>query len=258
MAAQEIEKYDPQLPAGLSGLSKEALSALSEDAVGDLLRGYARLGRFTQWVLGDIAAHVGIQYGDGRLREHAKEAGIEYNTLIEYRRVSQAYGEKSRRLDISWSVHQVFAAERDRLVLIGRDGWTVAAARDAVAYRRSRRGALPATKSTQPREPIAQVRAERDAARQELAQIRREEADARQARSAAIAAQMDQPGCAPDRPCHKKITELQARVAELEADLAKVREWARDYQDEYGRFEDIARRLHGVRPAAQELQNSAV
>jgi hypothetical protein len=75
------------------------------------------------WLKGDIAREVETHYGDGDLEKFAELVGESLSTIESYRTVATAYpDEKSRRLDISWSVHQVFASQDDRAALIA--GWT--------------------------------------------------------------------------------------------------------------------------------------
>lgn len=90
------------------------------------------------WALGDLALEVQTSYGENTLERFADEIGVSFDSLKQYRFVAARY-ENGRRLPhLNWSVHQAFAALDDRHdVLASRPVWTVAAARDFVAHRKS-------------------------------------------------------------------------------------------------------------------------
>jgi hypothetical protein len=114
----EVVPWAPVLPASLDGLGWAQLVEL-----GRFVEGSAR-----QWLLGDLAARVTAdsRYGQRMLRKYADEIGVPYNTLREYRAVSRAWPQNDRRLSLSWSVHQAFAALDDRAeLLVSRDDWTL-------------------------------------------------------------------------------------------------------------------------------------
>jgi hypothetical protein len=271
VSGQEIERYDPQLPADLSG-------AEYADLV-DLGRQFHHHLSLFRWALGDIAAHVEISYGEGRLQQYASDLGIEYETLRVYRWVSQQYPQSVRRVTLSWSVHRVLAAEEDRLDLI-QSNYTVAGAKEGVARRReAEQDALPApapspspsTRSPTTRQPSAKDRK----ITQQAATIARYENTIAGLRGAldvagernmqAVTATMHDHVCTfrATRTCAGcgavedadeaseagLVTRLENRVAELEAQKASVQQWAVNYQARNGgSFKDIELRL-----AAQEL-----
>ena len=87
------------------------------------------------WSLGDIAATVKPTYGDETIQRLADDIGVEYRTLLDMRRVADAYS-VSERSEVSWTVHQVFASEADRAELVQLQ-WSVSEARAEIARRRS-------------------------------------------------------------------------------------------------------------------------
>jgi hypothetical protein len=105
-----------------------------------------------QWRLGDLALEVeqiggrgGLPTGaEARLRQFAGEIGVAFKTLNEYRYVASRWPVDSRRLELAWSVHHVFAplADRDEVVQ-SRKRWTTHAAREHAAWRRQRPDVRP-------------------------------------------------------------------------------------------------------------------
>lgn len=86
-----------------------------------------------QWRLGDLASSIETTYGESDLEKYAKEIGVEYGTLREYRRVAVAYGNANRLANLSWTHHFVVAALPDRnhyLRLATEEGWSVARLRE--------------------------------------------------------------------------------------------------------------------------------
>jgi hypothetical protein len=63
-----------------------------------------------QWELGDLAAEVVVKYGTESLQEYARAIGLDYGTLLNYRRVSKRFPFSRRREDVSWSHHERAAA----------------------------------------------------------------------------------------------------------------------------------------------------
>lgn len=103
---------------------------------------YARLWREVDsranWVKGEIAARVVTRYGENTLAEFAEKTGESVTSLRAYRTVRQKWDENSRRLEISWSVHQALASQEDRADLIAsQETWTVDQARALVSERRA-------------------------------------------------------------------------------------------------------------------------
>jgi hypothetical protein len=86
------------------------------------------------WDLGDIALNIEPIYGEETLQRLVDDIGIEYKTLLDYRWVAQAY-EESERSGNSWTVHQVFAGQPDRVALVRQKSWTVREARREVSRR---------------------------------------------------------------------------------------------------------------------------
>jgi hypothetical protein len=101
----------------------------------------------SKWRLGDLALRaeaMGERGGEptgaeGRLRDFADLISVEYNSLREYRAVSNAWPSNARRLAFPWSVHQALRGLEDRAEVIGsRDSWTVREARELAAERRAK------------------------------------------------------------------------------------------------------------------------
>ena len=86
-----------------------------------------------QWEIGDLAIKVLKEYWS--LEEYAEDIGINYNTLQNYRRLSNLYPAARRRDSTLWTVHEVFAAQEDRFELITRQ-WTVREAREFIHTRK--------------------------------------------------------------------------------------------------------------------------
>jgi hypothetical protein len=123
--------------ATVPAAAAEVLTPLESYA--DHVAAWRELDSRVAWVKGDIAASVQTKYGERRLHLFAHTVNENYSTVQEHRRVALAYPQKSRRLDISWSVHQVLAAQPDRLRLLrSRDDWTVGLARQVIRNRRER------------------------------------------------------------------------------------------------------------------------
>lgn len=89
------------------------------------------------WRLGDLALEVETSYGDNTLERFATDIGVEYESLRQYRYVASRYENGIRIPNLSWRVHQVFAALDDRAELVASRRWTVSEARDHVSRRRN-------------------------------------------------------------------------------------------------------------------------
>lgn len=90
------------------------------------------------WALGDLALEVQTAYGEQTLERFADEVGVPYESLRDYRFVASRYESALRNAHLAWSVYKTFAPLDDRHDVIGsRPQWTVAAARDFVAHRKS-------------------------------------------------------------------------------------------------------------------------
>jgi hypothetical protein len=126
-----------------TGLPKQAVSWAYED----LVRTWRDVENFGQWVKGDLALLIMTKYGDQTLKKFATDVDVTLATLESYRTVAAAWPQKSRRLDIPWSVHQVLASQPDREELLANPAWpgkpwTVAAARLLVQERKAQANAL--------------------------------------------------------------------------------------------------------------------
>ena len=92
----------------------ETTESLAGKSLQELVHIWRSADTQVNWLKGDIAAEVDKSYGDDKLGEFAAMVDENKSTIQEYRRVAKAYDPKCRHLDISWSVHQVFAAEDER------------------------------------------------------------------------------------------------------------------------------------------------
>src|SRR5690606_39211240 len=128
-----------------------ALQVVSNDEPGDTANQWdalverGRVAAQSQWVLGDLALEVETVYGERRLQEYADAISVEYGSIRRYRDVSKAYESAKRFADVPWSVHMVLAGQPDRHELlksrpsdhgVGKDRWTVGAARKLVKQRK--------------------------------------------------------------------------------------------------------------------------
>ena len=99
-----------------------------------------------QWRLGDLAASVETTYGEQSLQKYAEEIGVEFNTLREYRRVANEFGNATRVANLSWTHHREVAALDDPepwLRMAAHEGWSVARLRQEIEA--TRREAYEAT-----------------------------------------------------------------------------------------------------------------
>lgn len=98
-----------------------------------------RLGREaakSQWVLGDLALEQcqDSKYGEATLESFAEAIGVEYNSLRQYRTVSEAYPQIATRVANLWTVYRDLASQEDRHELVKKK-MTVKAARELVRKR---------------------------------------------------------------------------------------------------------------------------
>lgn len=76
-------------------------------------------------------AGIEPKYGDETLSRYADDIGVPYRTLDDYRRAAEAYEKYDRSYFLSWTAHQIFAAQPDRAELVKQE-WTTAKAREEV------------------------------------------------------------------------------------------------------------------------------
>src|SRR5215469_15073120 len=89
------------------------------------------------WFLGDAALEIAPMGADGvnngsaaNLSLYADEIGVEYESLMQYRQVANAWPPSNRVLGTSWKVHQILVSpSRQKLI---RENMTVRDARRAV------------------------------------------------------------------------------------------------------------------------------
>lgn len=89
-----------------------------------------------QWELGDLDCEVETAYGADSVERYAAEVAVEYEALLNYGRVAKAYPRDERSPYLSWSGHQVLAAQADRAELV-RQVTTAWEARQIAAARRT-------------------------------------------------------------------------------------------------------------------------
>ena len=83
---------------------------------------WQRIDTTAGWAKGDLLAEMtaDARYGDKSMEDLAKDTGTSRSTLFEYRKVALTFPEKSRRPDISFSVHSLLAAmdaaDRDEIL----------------------------------------------------------------------------------------------------------------------------------------------
>lgn len=130
-------------------------------------RGREAVKRLTQsqWELGDLALAVapmgrrGIANGGAeRLRRYADEIDVEYSSLVEYRRVAEAWPNHTRVLSVSWSAHRELASHEDRFALL-REGMTLSEARRAAGIAMAGRSKPEAVEEAVRENPAAVVEA---------------------------------------------------------------------------------------------------
>jgi hypothetical protein len=127
----ELAVPEDRAPEPLTGKTLDELAEL-----------WCRADTEINWYRGDIALAVQVTYGGGELAEFAQRVRVATGTLEEYRRVAAAWPGKSRRIDISWSVHQILATQDDRAELLAsRETWTAADARRVLKERNPKHNA---------------------------------------------------------------------------------------------------------------------
>jgi diguanylate cyclase (GGDEF)-like protein len=89
-----------------------------------------------QWELGDLDCEVETAYGADSVARYAAEVGVEHAALLSYGRVAKGYRRYERSPYLSWSGHQILAAQADRAQLVGQVT-TVREARRIAAARRT-------------------------------------------------------------------------------------------------------------------------
>lgn len=92
----------------------------------------ARHGK-DSWALGDIAANVETKYGKDTHQNLARDIGINYKTLINYRTVARAYAPAERSKVNSFRVHEIFAPLGSRAALVAEKEWSAAEAQAKLA-----------------------------------------------------------------------------------------------------------------------------
>jgi hypothetical protein len=122
---------------------------------------WQRVDSAARWLKGDLLAELVTSYGDGTLARFADEVETPLNTCQELRRVAEAYPEKSRRIELPWSVHQVLASQPDRAELITAWSGTVQDARKLVRDRKRQAYPRPVPDQPEPDEPSASLRIHR-------------------------------------------------------------------------------------------------
>lgn len=73
-----------------------------EDLVG-LWQIASEVDRYSQWYKGDIAARIGVKFGEDSLGQFAQEVGENRSTLDNYRRVARAFPPSKRRYNVPFS-----------------------------------------------------------------------------------------------------------------------------------------------------------
>jgi hypothetical protein len=87
----------------------------------------------TNFTLGDIAAAVEtVTYGEGTIQRLADDLGVEYRTLMDFRKVSRQYAPAERSALNTWTVHQIFGRQPKRAELVAARKWTTPEARAEV------------------------------------------------------------------------------------------------------------------------------
>jgi hypothetical protein len=124
----------------------------------------------SNWTLGDIALAVEtVTYGEGTIQRLADDISVDYKSLLNMRTVSKAYA-TSDRSENSWTVHMVFAGQKDRAELVKAQTWTVSAARALVVSRNAPAETVPAGDSDET-DPVAPETDELELARLNVARL---------------------------------------------------------------------------------------
>jgi hypothetical protein len=91
-----------------------------------------------QWELGDLALQVETKYGEETLEQYAEDIGVLHTTLSDYRWVASRYQKTTRAVNVSWTVHRVFAAQDDRAKLVKKKLWTYREAKEEIQKRKDK------------------------------------------------------------------------------------------------------------------------
>lgn len=117
-----------------------------------------------QWRRGDIALALKPVYGEATLERFTEEVGVEYNTLRQYRQVSEAYQIDDRSSSLSWTHHMRVANRPDRLEWLqraseARPKWSVSRMLEKIAAEDARKEqkALEARQMTELEERAAHI-----------------------------------------------------------------------------------------------------
>jgi hypothetical protein len=121
---------------GTTPVSLTLPEGLAYDAWRDTLHAYARLGKASQWWIGDA-----LKYGEDHFGEEFAQAvsdlGYSEESLRGMLWVASRVAPNVRRPTLSWSAHQVVAAlppdqQTAFLATAEREGWTVKQLRETV------------------------------------------------------------------------------------------------------------------------------
>jgi hypothetical protein len=101
----------------------------------ELVEAGRKLANSHQFPLGDLAAEVETEHGEGKLAQYAAEIGVPLKTLEQYRTVARAWPLEDR--SSNWTVCKVLASQDDRFELLAAEpDMTVRRAREIVAGRK--------------------------------------------------------------------------------------------------------------------------
>lgn len=86
--------------------------ATAQKSYEDYVSEWSRIDTTAGWAKGDLLVEMtaDARYGDKKMEDLAKDTGTSKSTLFDYRKVAVTFPEKSRRPDISFSVHSLLAA----------------------------------------------------------------------------------------------------------------------------------------------------
>lgn len=74
-----------------------------EDLIG-LWHIASEVDKYSQWYKGDIAARIGVKFGEDSLGQFAQEVGENRSTLDNYRRVARAFPPTKRNYNVPFSI----------------------------------------------------------------------------------------------------------------------------------------------------------
>jgi hypothetical protein len=124
-----------------------------------------------QWIIGDLAATVDTsEYGAGTVQRFSDDIGRAYKTVLDMRKVASQYAPAERSDLNSWTIHQIFGRQDDRVKLVSSQVWTASAAKALVESRKNVNEDQPDDEDPQDNEPtvetdeekLARLRAYRD------------------------------------------------------------------------------------------------